>query len=61
MIMRIDKAKAIKKAEIDYAREEGKLEVAANLLKKGMTPEEVAELTELSIERINELKENKTD
>ncbi|EOH90789.1 hypothetical protein [Enterococcus pallens] len=61
MIMRIDKAKAIKKAEIDYARKEGKLEVAANLLKKGMTPEEVAELTELSIERINELKENKTD
>ncbi|EOH94197.1 hypothetical protein [Enterococcus pallens] len=61
MIMRIDKAKAIKKAEIDYAYKEGEnkkaLEIAANLLKMGMKPEEIAELTELSIEQINRLKE----
>ncbi len=61
MILRIDKAKAIKKAEIDYARKKGKLEakleIAANLLKMGMKPEEIAELTELSIEQINRLKE----
>ncbi|EOH91138.1 Rpn family recombination-promoting nuclease/putative transposase [Enterococcus pallens] len=72
MIMRIDKAKAIKKAEIDYAHKEGMdkglekgrtigenekaLEIAVNCLKKGMKPEEVAELTGLSIEQINELK-----
>ena len=56
MIMRIDKAKAIKKAEIDYAREEEKLEIAANFLKMGMNPEQIAEGTGLSIEQINELK-----
>ncbi|EOU24074.1 hypothetical protein I588_00061 [Enterococcus pallens ATCC BAA-351] len=69
MIMRIDKAKAIKKAEIDYAHNKGRtigenekaLEIAANFLKMGMTPEQVAEGTGLSIEQINELKENKAD
>ncbi|OJG78286.1 hypothetical protein RV10_GL001520 [Enterococcus pallens] len=40
---------------------EGKLEDAANFLKMGMTPEQVAEGTGLSIEQINELKENKAD
>ncbi|EOH94196.1 hypothetical protein [Enterococcus pallens] len=73
MIMRIDKAKAIKKAEIDYARKEGmekgelkgkmeeKLEVAANCLKLDMAPEQIVQITGLSIEQINELKENKAD
>ncbi len=77
MIMRIDKAKAIKKAEIDYARKEGKLEgklegktegkmeekleVAANCLKLDIAPEQIVQITGLSIERINELKENKAD
>ena len=65
MIMRIDKAKAIKQAEIDYARKEGKMEeklkVAANCLKLDMAPEQIVQITGLSIEQINELKENKAD
>ncbi|EOH93945.1 hypothetical protein UAU_02641 [Enterococcus pallens ATCC BAA-351] len=77
MIMRIDKAKAIKKAEIDYAHNEGMdkglekgrtigenekaLEIAANCLKLDMAPEQIVQITGLSIEQINELNENKAD
>ncbi|MGG5318505.1 hypothetical protein [Enterococcus sp. AZ072] len=64
MIMRIDKAKAIKNVELATAREEGldqgidigKLEVAVNLLKMGMASEQVAQVTRLSLKKINELK-----
>ena len=64
MIMRIDKAKAIKNAELAMAREEGidigKLEVAANLLRMGMALEQIAQGTGLSLEQIKELKEEQS-
>ncbi len=64
MIMRIDKAKAIKQAEIDYAHNKGMtigenkkaLEIAANCLKLNMEPEQIVQITGLSVEQINELK-----
>ena len=64
MIMRIDKAKAIKNAELATAREEGigigKLEVAANLLKMGMTLEQVAKGTGLNIDQLKKLQEEQS-
>ena len=69
MIMRINKAKAIKNAELATAREEGMeqgigigenkktLEIAVNLLKTGMMTEQISEITGLSIDQIKKLQE----
>lgn len=44
----------------DKSKLEGKEEVAVNLLKKGLAVSEVAEVTEISPDRIEELKNSLT-
>ncbi len=57
--MRVDKAQAIKDAEIAYALEEGAemktVEIALNLLRIGLSVEQVAAGTGLTVEQIKEL------
>ena len=71
MIMRVDKGRAIRNAELSTARREGreegkkegrkegqaenKVETAINFLKMGLSPEQVAQGTDLSIEQVKEL------
>lgn len=60
MIMKIDKAKAIRDAELSTAfrngGKENRKKNALNAIKLGLTSEQIAEITELSIEEIEKLK-----
>lgn len=59
LMLKIDKGRAIRNAELSTARregrEEGKIEMANNFLKMGLSPEQVAQGTGLSIEQVKEL------
>ncbi|MEO1769418.1 hypothetical protein [Candidatus Enterococcus ferrettii] len=59
-MLRIDKGRAIRDAELSTARREGreenKVETAINFLKMGLSPEQVDQGTGLSIEQVKELK-----
>ncbi|MGG5314683.1 hypothetical protein [Enterococcus sp. AZ072] len=59
-MLKIDKGRAIRNAELSTARREGreenKVETAVNFLKMGLSPEQVAQGTGLSIEQVKELK-----
>lgn len=58
-MLKSDKGRAIRNAELSTARregrEEGKAETAINFLKMGLSPEQVAQGTGLSIEQVKEL------
>ncbi|EOH95405.1 hypothetical protein [Enterococcus pallens] len=58
-MLKIDKGRAIRNAELSTARREGreenKIETAINFLKMGLSPEQVAQGTGLSIEQVKEL------
>ena len=45
----------LKVKEWRNGREEGKIEIAKNLIAKGFEKEEIAEITELSIEEIEKI------
>ena len=63
LMLKIDKGRAIRNAELSTARREGfeegkaenKAEMAINFLKMGLSPEQVAQGTGLSIEQVKEL------
>ena len=63
LMLKIDKGRAIRNAELSTARREGreegktviKIEMANNFLKMGLSPEQVAQGTGLSIEQVKEL------
>ena len=52
---RIQKAEMDRRAELHYALKKGKTKIAKKMLAKGLTPESISEITELSLEEIAKL------